>query len=33
MGCTEKYAADKSYDDMLHTVRALTVQNFSKLES
>ena len=26
MGCTENYAADKSYDDMFQAIRALTVQ-------
>ena len=30
MGCTEKYAADKSYDDLFQAIRALTVQKILK---
>ena len=30
MGCTEKYAAEKSYDGMSQTIRALTVQKLLK---
>ena len=30
MGCTEIYAADKSYDDMFQAIRAVTVQKILK---
>ena len=31
MECTEKYAADKSYDDMFQTIKALAVQKLLKI--
>ena len=32
MGCTEKYAIIKSYDDMFQAIRALTVQKIFKIK-
>ena len=32
MGCTEKYTADKSYDDVFQARRVLTVQKFLKIK-
>ena len=31
MGCTEKYAAEKIYDDMFQAIRGLTVQKILKI--